>query len=40
MNLLEERKRIEKMLREKIDNLFVFLFLYFLYFLCGVEFYI
>jgi hypothetical protein len=24
MNLLEERKRIEKMLRGKIDNLFVY----------------
>ena len=28
MNLLEERRRIEKMLRGKIDN---FIFLYFLY---------
>ncbi len=29
MNLLEERRRIEKMLHEKIDNLFVFV--YFVY---------
>jgi hypothetical protein len=33
MNLLEERKRIEKMLRGKIDN---FLYFYFLYFIFGL----